>query len=185
MYKYQPPKSSIWGHGLRKMRPAESRSRVKKFLDIAAGEHCFVGGSVFYQPTLDTIFRQDLHKDCLSRFSRLLGIEESPQFLSNLDNQQVELCLDELSRDDSLYVPGGHGAVVMEGVRISKWRINDQETSTNSIVDIYYGANSRISTFLTFNDPEEFEFVRQALMEAGLCRLNEKHLKQLRGKKAS
>jgi hypothetical protein len=178
LFTYKPPKSSVWGHSLRKIPPDQIRSRFREFLGIAVSEHILVGGSLLYQPTMDTVFKSDQQSDCMSHFARLLGGEKRTQSLGNLDSHEVETCLDELISNDSLYVLGGAGAVVMAGVRISRWRLRDLDSATHSLINIYYGANPRISTFLTFNEIEEFMFVRQALDDAGLCRLNEKHLKK-------
>jgi len=177
MYRYMPPKSSVWGHSLRRLRPAEAKARFGRFLAAAAGEHHPTGGNVFYQPTTETLFDHSRRDRCTAHFTRLLGLEDDPRWLSNLDSRQVELCLEELIRDDSLFVPGGDGAVVLAGVRISSWRMGDREVPTDSHIHVYYGACSRISTALTFNDLDEFSFVRQVLEEVVLCRLNEKHLK--------
>jgi hypothetical protein len=183
MYVYQPPKSSVWGHALRKMPPAQLRTRFREFLRAVVGEYSPIGGSVFYQPTMETLFQPDKGNLCISHFASMLGVEKtSPAFL-NLDPQQVELCVDELIRDDSLFVPGGSGAVVMGGVRIAQWKFGDRLSATDSLFNLYYGANARIATFLSFNDQEEFSLVRQALDDAGICRLNEKHLKERKGRK--
>jgi hypothetical protein len=183
MYTYQPPKSSVWGHALRKMSPLQMRTRFQVFLDAVVGECCPIGGSVFYQPTMESLFQAEPGNRCMAHFARLLKLEEESPAFVNLDPRQVEQCVDELVRDELLYVPGGAGAVVMGGFRVTKWKLGDRLSATDSLFNLYYGANPRISTFLVFRDQDEFSLVRQALEDAGVCRLNEKHLKEKRGRK--
>lgn len=178
MYRYMPPKSSVWGHSLRNMKPLRQKTLFDSFFEVAVAEHSFSSGTVFHQPSIDTLFDEDHPRQCREHFERLLGVESSPHSLASLDKEQFDLCLNELIRNDSLYVSGKSGAVLMSGVEISKWRIKSQESPTESRISIYYGAKPRISTFLFFRDLEEFKFIDQVLGELGICRLNEKHLKR-------
>jgi hypothetical protein len=113
----------------------------------------------------------------VEHFESILGIESNLNALTNLGREQFDLCLNELIRNDSLYISGKSGAVLLCGVEISKWRIKGEESPTQSHMQIYYGAKPRIATFLSFRDLEEFKFIDQVLGELGICHLNEKHLK--------
>jgi hypothetical protein len=172
-----PPKSSVWGHSLRSMKPSREKFLLDTFLETAAAEYCFASGSVFYQPSMETLFNEQPGRECRSHFESILGVESSPHSLTNLGKEQFDLCLNELISNDSLYISGSSGAVLMNSIEISKWRIKGEESSTKSLMNIFYGAKPRISTFLAFRNLEEFNFVNQDLEKLGICRLNEKHLK--------
>jgi hypothetical protein len=180
MYRYRPPKKNVWGHSLKNMKPAHEKALLDKFFEVAVAESSFGTGSVFYQPTMESLFDEDPPKKCKEHFASILGIEPSPISLSNLGREQFDWCLNEMIRNDSLYISGQSGAVLSCGVTISKWRIKGEEFPTESQIHIYYGAKPRLATFLTFRDLEEFRFIDQVLGELGICRLNEKHLKALK-----
>jgi hypothetical protein len=177
MYRYIPPKASVWGHSLRNMKPSREKALMDRFFEIAVAQYSFSSGSVFYQPSMDTLFNEEPARLCRKHFEGILDVESSPHSLVNLGKEQFDLCLNELIRNDSLYISGSSGAVLMSGVEISKWRIKGEESPTKSHMNIFYGAKPRISTFLAFRDLEEFNFINQVLEELGICRLNEKHLK--------
>lgn len=159
------------------MKPSHEKALIDRFFEVAVSESSFATGSVFYQPSSETLLDEDPARKCREHFARILGIEPSHISLANLGREQFDLCLNELIRNDSLYVSGRSGAMLLCGVEISKWRIKGEESPTKSHVGIYYGAKPRISTFLGVRDIEEFRFIDQVLGELGLCRLNEKYLK--------
>jgi hypothetical protein len=124
------------------------------------------------------LYSMKTHQENVGNTSREFWALNRATFLwQTLGREQFDLCLNELIRNDSLYVSGRSGAMLLCGVEISKWRIKGEESPTKSHVGIYYGAKPRISTFLGFRDIEEFRFIDQVLQELGLCRLDEKYLK--------
>jgi hypothetical protein len=74
MYRYMPPKSSVWGHSLRNMKPLREKFLLDKFLETAAAEYSFASGSVFYQPSMETLFNEQPARESRSHFESILGV---------------------------------------------------------------------------------------------------------------
>ena len=97
MYRYQPPKSSIWGHSLGKMAPARQKALFKEFLTAAVAEHSFSSGSL-------TIFNAS-RRNNIQHFERLLGTAAQNSSFHSLTQEQCELALNEIIRDKTLLDP--------------------------------------------------------------------------------
>ena len=72
------------------------------------------------------------------------------------------------------------GAMFLQTIDISKWRIEGQPVPTQSLIMLYYGMKPCLSTFLQFETVDEFEFVKRVLADLQFCKLNEKHLKPVK-----
>ena len=168
MYRYSPPKSSIWGHSLRKMPPARERELLSKFLATAVAEYKFTNGIL--------TISNDPFRATIQRFERLLGIAAKGNGFYSLTAQQCQQCLEEILRDDALTAGKTSSFSLLQGVAISKWRIHGQEIPTSSEITLYYGEHPCISTFLQFEDIGHFLFIRRVLEDLRLCKLSEKHL---------
>ncbi len=70
--------------------------------------------------------------------------------------------------------------MLLQSIDISKWRIEGQAVATQSRIMLYFGMKPCISTFLQFETTGQFEFIKQALSDLNLCKLNEKHLKPIK-----
>lgn len=175
MFRYQPPKSSVWGHLLRKMPANHAKARFQEFLNTAVAELKFRSASLNIQ---------DASGEVVSRYERLLGIPvEGGCYFARLTLEQSDRCLDELIKDEASALGAAGSFVLAQLFEITKWRVNGQEVPTTSRVSIQYGRLPCISTFFQFDTVEQFYSVRQVLEDTGLCKLNEKHLKPVRTKK--
>ena len=72
------------------------------------------------------------------------------------------------------------GTMLLQGVDISKWLIEEQLVATQSRASLYFGMKPAISTFLEFETTGQFEFIKRVLTELNFCKLNEKHLKPIK-----
>lgn len=56
--------------------------------------------------------------------------------------------------------------------------------ATDSHLVMHYGELPCVSTLFEFETVDQFHYVQRVLAELGLCKLNEKHLKPVRTKRA-
>lgn len=183
MYKYAPPKSSVWGHSLQKMKPGKQKTLVDEFINKSVSEFQFNNSSVIYQRTLDTVFDDDLANKSTKIFEDLISASSSDVVdLSNLTEEHFKLCLKELQSNSSHFISGKSGIILKYGMKISKWLIDNKEVPTESIFIVSYGAKPWVTTFFTFSEIDHFHFVKKSLDELGICKLNQKHLKRHRKK---
>jgi hypothetical protein len=184
MYRYSPPKSNIWGHSLRMMEPTQQKALFDEFLKKAVAEHLFTGGSLTLRigspPSFWPLEAQKMWGHVTSndvqRFEKLLGTTAREGAFNSLTPKQCELALNDIIQNSAM-IPG---VMLLQGVDISKWLIEDQPVATQSRIMLYYGMKPCISTFLQFGTTSQFEFIKRVLSELQFCKLNEKHLKPIK-----
>ena len=167
MLYYKPPKSSIWGHKLRKMRPDRQRKLTRDFFAEGVSEYKFEIGSL-------TILSSSAQ--LIQRFERLLKVTAYKNQFSILTQRQCQKCIDEIIKEPSFQIT--RQLLLLQCFVISKWRIHNKKVVTNSRIMLFYGLQPCMSTFLQFNSHEEFLIIKNLLLDLGLCKLNEKHLKE-------
>lgn len=184
MYRYTPPKSRVWGHSLGDMEPARQKLLFDQFLNTAVAEYSTTGGSLTLftgsappslPPDAQAIWGHTTHGD-VARFEKLLGMTADNGSFQALTGQQCETALAELVQNSAL----ARGSMFLQGIEISKWLVERQPVKTKSRIHLYYGMNPRISTFLEFDTPEQFESIKRVLSDLQFCKLNEKHLKPVK-----
>jgi hypothetical protein len=166
------------------MEPARQRELFDEFLKKAVAEYSFNGGSltlfVGSAPAFLPLEAQGtwghVTSNDVQRFEQLLGTGAHEGAFYSLAPQQCEVALNEIIRNSTL-IPG---AMLLQGVDISKWLIQDQPVATQSQIMLYYGMKPCISTFLQFRTTDEFEFIKRVLSDLQFCKLNEKHLKPIK-----
>lgn len=172
MLRYKPPKSSIWGHKLRKMQPQREARLFQQFLDKAVGEYKFAIGSLSISDSSDSL---------VQHFEHLLATTACNGFFPKLTEVQCQKCKDHIIKTATPETLGK--LLLLESYAISKWRVNGHDVATNSRMVLYYGQLPCISTFLRFNTREEFQLIKTVLSDLGLCKLNEKHLSEIKQRK--
>ena len=171
---YSPPKKSVWGHSLRKMAPAVQRERIETFLTRSVSEYAYATGSVFLVPAT---FPPSGLPEFSRHFARLLGLSDPQPGLSNLSEEQFEVCFRELLDRPSLFEPGKGGATIAAFYTISAWNVEGAAVETTSTLGVYYGGKPRIMPGFSFDTMEVFEYLQGSLQAVGLCKLNPKHIK--------
>lgn len=175
MYQYKPPKSSVWGHSLRNMKPAKERELFQEFLQIAVAEYRVGQGSL----SISSMESPQLAARSVGHFERVLNAKSFNGFFPQLSEAQIDICFKELVLDEQLRV--GQDVILLEPISIAKWLVNGRQSVTHSLIVLYYGSSPLLSTFLHFDSLEEFQYIRDVLQSLNLCRLNDKHLKLERG----
>jgi hypothetical protein len=151
------------------MHPAREARLFAEFLSKAVADYSFTGGDLFI---VEATLRREI-----PRFERLLGAAAArDQAFHSLTRRQCERCLDEMLRDEAL-IPR---LMLVEAFAISQWSIKGRSSPTDSRVHLYYGLKPRLSTFLQFDTIEQFNFVKHVLENLRLCRLNARHLREVK-----
>jgi len=167
---YHPPKSTMWGHRLGKMRAERARSLFEQFLATAVSEYRFISASL-------NIY--DASGQIVSRYERLVGTGAREGRFEELTQVQCTKCLDEIVKDESSSSSGLSPFLLAQSLEVTKWRIGNEAVATSSLISMYYGRLPCISTFLLFDTVEQFQHVKRALGDLRFCKLSEKHLKPI------
>ena len=171
-FAYRPPKSSVWGHALRNMRPGRQRALVQQFLETTTVAHGFGEGSL----SIARAIARAPVDEAIRHFESLLGQPAYDGFFPKLSARDVDRCLAEFEADERWYVE--FGASVLQAISISQWLIAGVPRDTRSALHVHYGSMPVLGTMLGFESIEEFRSVKAALESIKLCKLNEKHLKE-------
>ena len=172
MFYYRPPKSSIWGHSLRKMPPAKERSLFQEFLTRAVAEYKLEIGTLSYLG-LDRLGR-------IRHFEQLLGVPSLNGGYYSLTPEQFDRCFASILADDTL-LPG---LMLTQSITVSQWSIAGQPVPTESRFHLYYGIKPCVSTTLRFDTIEQYNYIKQVLSDLKFCTLNELHLKPVKTRAA-
>lgn len=177
MYRYQPPKSSVWGHSLRKMKPARERELFQEFLRLAVASYQVGEGSLGITSIGPAQSAQSV-SSCVEHFERVLGTPSFNGFFPKLSPESIEACFRELVSNEKWYLDSH--ALLLQPFSITSWLVDGREVKTRSAIMVYYGSTPTLSTTLVFESLDEFHCVRRTLETLKLCRLNEKHLKAVK-----
>ena len=175
MYRYRPPKSSIWGHGLRRMPAARAHQLIAFFLARAAAQSAFRSASVW---------TSGADEETVARYEALAGASSNHGHIRGVTYEASEACLAEFIKDEAAFRKNDVRLSIWQTFSISKWRSTKTEALTESELVAMYDTWPHLQTSLTFESMEQFHFVRDALAEVGLCQLSEKHLKPVRARAA-
>ncbi len=173
MYRYHPPKASVWGHGLRKMPLSRVSDLVQRFLEEATEES---------RLTRSMLWTSGAATDVIQRYEKAIGLLTDDRRPTYLSPSQAAVCLDLLVVDQPGFVADNVHLSLWDQYTIIRWKHQAGQQPTPSEITVRYGARPHLGTTLVFESTEQFLSVRQILASLGLCTLNEKHLKPIRGK---
>jgi hypothetical protein len=171
MYRYRPPKSSVWGHRLRRMPVSRVRALLSAFFEAGVDEYRFHSSN---------IWTSNASPDIVAHYEQATGKSAEHGRIANLTYEQSESCLAVLLADEEEFRTNDIHLSLWQDFVITKWRHRDSESLTNSILGVQYDIWPHLSTNLQFESVDQFNYVRGVLGDIGLCSLNEKHLKLLR-----
>jgi hypothetical protein len=172
MYRYRPPKSSVWGHKLQRIPIARVRDFFWRFMDTGVAEYRFQSANLWTsQADVETV----------ARYERAAGISAEHGRIANLTYEQSESCLAILLEDEEAFRAKDVHLSLWQTFAITKWKYSDSAAATNSILGVQYDIWPHLATTLEFGSVEQFEHVKSLLNNIGLCTLNEKHLKPIKG----
>lgn len=184
MFRYAPPKSSIWGHKLRKMAAPRERQLVDEFLNLATVGSAFNNGSVSLPkvaPGWEPLPGAFL--DLIRLFEREIGgFPSDSGYYANLNQTQFDFCYNQLLQAGALDVDNPASGHLSCLITIPRWRLHGREISTSSNLIVHYGPLPCLSTMFRFETVDDFYSVQKILSDIGLCNLSEKHLKPFKAK---
>ena len=67
-------------------------------------------------------------------------------------------------------------------IEIDSWSIRGKVSETQSMMAWNYGTSPHISMSLCFNCKDEFYYIQEVLYDLNICKLSEKHLKEIKQK---
>lgn len=175
MLRYQPPKANVWGHSLRKMKPSIEIARAREFERRAVGSCQFATSSLMIAKLVSGP-NEPLPLSVIKFFEDELKVASRLGYF-RFDEAEFERALNLLIKHESAGQEFPAFIILSRVVEITAWKINGTDVPTTSNMHWAFGTQPDISTFLTFNDRAEYEFIRQVLMELEICTLNEKHLR--------
>jgi hypothetical protein len=179
VFRYAPPKSSIWGHKLRKMAARRQRKLVDEFLNLATVDSAFNNGSVSLPkvaPGWEPLPGAFLN--LIRLFERELGgFPSTGGYYANLDQVQFDFCYNQLLQAGALDVDNPASGHLSCLITIPKWRLHGRDIPTSSNLIVHYGPLPCLSTMFRFETIDDFYSVQKILSDLGLCNLSEKHLK--------
>jgi len=170
VYRYQPPKSSIWGHLLRKMPASRAHSLLGEFLGTAAGHHEFRSARA--------AIRLD-NKNLETRIEELLGVPSRNSEFTGLTLEQSNSLIREVIRLEVTSPEEARALSVSQSFLITQWVVDGARVLTRSRLTMRYGQLPGISTHFWFDTIPQFHFVSRIMQELRICKLNEKHLNKM------
>jgi hypothetical protein len=170
MYRYQPPKSAVWGHGLRGMPALRARKLLQEFLSSSAAQYEFHSASLSI----------DRGGDPHDRFAELLGVPPKQFMHKNLRFDESEACLNEVIRLEAASPKDACTIDLNQHFKITEWTIGGQPVQTQSTVTMHYGVRPFLSTRLWFQTVEQFQYIRDVMTDVGLCKFSAQHLKLMK-----
>ena len=170
MYRYQPPKSAVWGHGLRGMPALRARKLLQEFLVSSAEQYELHSASLSV----------DRGGDPHDRFAELLGVPPKQFMHENLRFDQFEACLNEVIRLEAASPTDASTIHLSQYFKITEWTIGGRPVQTQSTLTMHYGARPFLSTRLWFQTVEQFQYIRDVMTDVGLCKLSAQHLKLMK-----
>ena len=154
--------------------------RVKKARDLF-GEF-LVSAAANYRLASISLWEHQANEQTVARYEKLIGIPVEQRRNTLLTNEQAELCLAELLKDEELFRATASGISLWYTYEITQWKATEHGAPPTpaSIITVCYDNYPHLMTELFFNSTIEFERVKVALADVGLCKLNPKHLKETR-----
>ena len=122
-------------------------------------------------------------EDIVRQFEQLLGISSRNGYF-HLNEEQIRACLDEIIQRQAASPAGPKPYSVVQAITVTQWRIDGVNVPTRSMFHMHYGRLPCLSTFLQFDSIEHFQYIKRVLEDLKICKLNEKHLKLARNRKA-
>ncbi|HHP7244386.1 MAG TPA: hypothetical protein ACFE0H_06840 [Elainellaceae cyanobacterium] len=181
MLRYSPPKSSFWGHRLRKMKPSVQKERTEKFKEIVKIE------ALYNSYSLSILGRYDSEKFCFDKedsaritqqFERLLNRKPDPsKECFELTDHEFSGCLEQLIRMEDEFKHINADILLSHHLAIKFWKIPHKTPGHDSGLTCSFGTMPYLGTGFVFRDRSEYDYVAKVLSGLSICRLSDTRLK--------
>ncbi|MEJ2800507.1 hypothetical protein WAE61_01405 [Comamonadaceae bacterium PP-2] len=113
----------------------------------------------------------------LSVYEKLIGSEIDRRRSNGITKNQAEACLSQLIREEIFPHPMSSSTIqISYDYEITEWKVEGVQPHIPSKFRLRLGSHPSLGTELYFNSIQQFEQIKRYLLDAGLCKLNEKHL---------
>jgi len=171
MLRYRPPKSSVWGHGLRRLPIARVHELVHRFLEVAAESYRFRTGN---------LWTSDASPEIVSRYEAAAERPALHDRIADLNPDECRRCFELLLTDEPDFRAKDIHLSLWQQYEVARWKSQVSEQITPSLLTVHYDVYPHLGTTLYFESKEQFHLVCSLLQASGLCALNPKHLKPAR-----
>ena len=171
--RYTPPKSSVWGHFLRKVLPSKLYKKTPKFLNELINE-----SEVIYFFNVHEGFENCKAKYWLDKANKILK-RPVPEYEDyELSESEFKEILNMLIENEKELKDTDSQILLSERYEISKLSINKEIIDTNSTIEITYGNEPHIQTNLIFRNLNDYKYIEKHFEKHKICKLNPKNIKQ-------
>jgi hypothetical protein len=120
------------------------------------------------------------HGHIAARFAEILGVPPKDFMHEKLTPDQSNTCLKEIIRLESTSPADARVISLDQYFKITQWIIDRKPVNTRSTLTMHYGAIPCLTTRLWFESVGQFHYIRDVMIDLGLCTLNEQHLKLMK-----
>jgi hypothetical protein len=170
MLRYQPPKSSVWGHRLRRMPIGRVHELLQQFLETTADGWKW-GDGILWMDTAGP--------GTVSRYEAAVGRATTHGYIQGLAHRECQRCLELLLADEQDFRADEIHLSLWRPVEIGQWKRRARDLLKPSLLTVQYDVDAHLQTTLFFESADQFQFVANALRDLGMCVLNPKHLKMM------
>ena len=171
MLRYMPPKSSIWGHSMRRKLPQEFRNCVATFLDEAVHKRTTQSCSVWTT-------RDDL-VDSLRAETQISANRDQLRSLHKISEAEFETCLDwVIEHRNKIPAFDGPGFIDLRRQYLMSWKCaaDEQPPMTSQLGEIY-GTKQLLGTHLQFRNVSEYRQIKAIVERIFGFEMNDKHVR--------
>ena len=189
MLRYFPPKSNCWGHGLRSMKPSQQLKAINEFEKEIVKSTELVSYDIDISYLVDE--KPDKYDEYVDYFAQKLNkprenqiAGESPFYNFEIDSKEFTKAIKALIEIEREIKSTEVDFSISKSYKITKWKLGEKVTKTDSSFYIYYGTRPSLYTEFRFNSEEEFDSLQEIFTKLKLCKLNPKHLKEEKRRRA-
>ena len=149
-----------------------AKNLLHRFLEVAAFEYRLISAD---------LWTNGADPKVIARYERAVKVRAELERNTSLTSEQSELCFAELLKDEAAFRSGGVRLSLWEKFEVTRWRMSDSASPTTSILRMHYDNSPHLGTTLQFETIDQFVYVKNLFKQHGLCNLNEKHLRLVKG----
>ncbi|OFI34759.1 hypothetical protein [Alteromonas lipolytica] len=174
MFRYLPPKSSVWGHSLGRRKVSVIAESINAFMTDVVEEPLCRGGHL----SVSSGFGLPQPQNVIEQFENSIGIKLARGY-AKLDESQCHVAIEQAlsllpTLDQKLHID------ISRTIEFDKWRLNDELVNAPDTCRLTWrlGTNCSVSTELYFNSEAEFTGLSELFTKYSLGKLKPNHLKE-------
>lgn len=180
MIRYMPPKSSIWGHSMRRKTVAEFHRCVEEFIAEAVHEFKSYSNIMFFDLPADAPDTVRGFEDALRSVLAPASVPTGTTY--RMVDTEFDSCLDLFRRYEKVTRAKGMGVRIVPPILtryydISSWKFAEDARWTSDLCQLNegYGYMQVLGTSLAFSSVDEYQWVKDIVKRVFGLALNDKH----------